>query len=335
MRIKIADVAARANVSLITASRALSNPSLVASETRARVKAAAMELGYVPNRLARGLRNGKTQTIAVVTTGIQQRLNTVKLEATQREIARRGYHTLLLIRDSPQQERWNSLPSVCRGAVDGVVLCCLEGGPSVAEVRDLLATGLPVVSLEHFPEALLDVVTADREQGARLAVEHLRRLGHTRIGLGVLTVDREVTERRVVGYCRAMAQSGLEPLIERRQNVCASLFEEGYRLLAEAHERGVRPTAWIFPDDEMAVGALRALADRNIRVPEEVAVIGWDNAPLCNYVQPRLTSIAQPVEAVVGQAVERLFARMKGADLAAQVSLVTSELVVRESCGGR
>jgi len=334
VRIKIADVAARANVSLITASRALSNPGLVAKETRTRVMEAAQALGYVPNRLARGLRNGKTQTIAVVTTGIQQRLNTLKLERTQREITRRGYHTLLLVRDSPE-ERGSSLVSACRGAVDGVVLCCLEGGPSAAEVRDLLATGLPVVSLEHFPDATLDVITADREQGARLAVEHLHRLGHTSIGLGVLTVDREVTERRVIGYRQAMADAGLEPHIERRSSSGLSLFEDGYRLIADAHDRGVCPTAWIFPDDEMAVGALRALADWQIRVPEDVAIIGWDNSPLCDYVMPRLTSIAQPVEAVVRRAVERLFARMEGAELTPEVVLITSELVVRESCGGR
>src|SRR5207253_318219 len=96
MRISIADVAREASVSTITASRAFSNPAALAPATRARVLQAAGRMGYVPNRLARSLRNGKTQVIAVLTTDLEQRLNTQKVDRLQREIMRNGYHTLLL-----------------------------------------------------------------------------------------------------------------------------------------------------------------------------------------------------------------------------------------------
>jgi LacI family repressor for deo operon, udp, cdd, tsx, nupC, and nupG len=333
VRIKITDVAARARVSPITASRALSNPGLVSVKTRARVLKAAEELGYVPNRLARGLRNGKTQTIAIITTDLRQRLNTLKLALLQRDIVRHGYHTLLLIWDKDERERVQSLLSVCRGVVDGIVLCYLEGGPSLKDVESLRAAGIPVVSIEPFPCPGVDIVTADREYGARLATEHLLRLGHTRIALGLIGTESEVAERRISGYRQAMTAAGHEPQVVSRSAGTGSLYDEGYNLILESYRADVRPTAWVLPDDEVAVGAMRALHELGQLVPEDVAIIGWDNLPLCDYVRPRLTSVTQPVEEIVHGALERLLAQIGGESPVAEVSLVQPELVIRESCG--
>lgn len=333
MRTKITDVAARAKVSPITASRALSNPGLVAVKTRARVMKAAEELGYMPNRLARGLRNGKTQTIAIVTTDLRQRLNTLKLALLQRDIVRHGYHTLLLVWDKEERERVQSLLSVCRGAVDGIVLCYLEGGPLLQDVESLRAAGIPVVSIEPFPCPGVDIVTADREYGARLVTEHLLRLGHTRIALGLTGTECEVAERRISGYRQAMTATGNEPWVVSRPGGKGSLYDDGYMLIMESYRADIRPTAWVLSDDEVAVGAMRALYDLGQRVPEDVAITGWDNLPLCDYVRPRLTSVTQPVEEIVRGALERLLAQIGGGPPVAEESLIRPELVIRESCG--
>lgn len=333
-RPRIADVAARANVSPMTVSRALSTPALVSDQTRTLVMEAAAALGYVPNRLARGLRSGRTSTIAVVTADLQQRLNSIKLELLHREIARQGYQMLLLVQGEPAADNMPSPLHASQGSVDGVLLCCLERGPSVAEIRRLMDAGVPVVSLEHYSDPAIDTVTADRESGMRLVVEHLIRLGHRRIGLAQLAMESEVVARRAAGYRQAMADAGLTPLLLVRQSASASLFEDGYRLIVDAGPEGERLSAWIFPDDEMAVGAIRALQDAGKRVPDRVAVIGCDNSPLCDFVQPRLSSLTQPTEETVRRALERLLAHLRGERPRPGIQLVRPRLVVRDSCGG-
>lgn len=333
MRVRIGDVARQAQVSTITASRALSNPGLVTSKTRERVLRAAQELGYVPNRLARGLRSGKTHTVAVLTTDTQQRLNTLKLDQLHRELLRHGYQTLLLVQQAGEENSSPSLIAACRDMIDGLVLCCLEGGPSMEEVASLNAAGVSVVSLEHLSGLEIDVVTADRAHGSYIATRHLLALGHTDVALGQIALDSEVVERRASGYRRAMEEAGYTPRIAARPAGGVSSFEDGYRLMQEAREAGIQPSAWLFSDDELAIGAMRALEDQGVRVPEDVAIIGWDNSPLCEYIRPRLSSITQPVQETVRRLIQRLLERMNGRADAATLSLVPPELVVRESCG--
>lgn len=333
MRIKITDVAARAKVSPITASRALTNPGLVAVKTRARVMKAAEELGYVPNRLARGLRNGKTQTIAIITSDLRSPLNALKLALLQRDIVHHGYHTLLLVWDAKEQERAKSLLTVCRGVVDGIVFCYPGGEPLLQDVENLKAAGVPMVSIEHFSFSGVDVVTADREYGARMVTEHLLRLGHSQIALGLTGMESEVATRRISGYRQAMSAAGKEPLVVCQPGGRSSLYADGYVLIIESYRSHIRPTAWVLPDDEVAVGALRALYDLGLRVPEDVAVTGWDNLPLCDYVRPRLTSVTQPMEEMVQGALARLLARIEGASPQREETFIQPKLVIRESCG--
>jgi DNA-binding LacI/PurR family transcriptional regulator len=334
MRINLVDVAEGARVSTVTASRAFSNPSLLAPKTRTRVLQVAERLGYVPNRLARSLRNGKTQTIAVLTTDLQQRLNTLKLDMLQREITRCGYHTLLL-QYGYEEGGAMSLLAECRDTIDALILCCLEGGPSVNDIRRLLGATIPVVSLEHFSGLALDVVTADREFGSHLAVGHLVRLGHTRIALGQIALNSDAVGKRALGYQCAMQAAGLEPVVLSSPAGGPSAFETGYSMAMNSDVRGPRPTAWLFSDDELAVGAMKAFAEQGLNVPEDVAVVGWDDSPLCDYTRPSLTSITQPVQSCVRLLVERLLEALEGSDAPAQVTLIRPELVVRESCGTR
>jgi DNA-binding LacI/PurR family transcriptional regulator len=333
VRVRIGDVARQAQVSAITASRALSKPGLVTVKTRERVLRAAQELGYVPNRLARGLRSGKTHTVAVLTTDTQQRLNTLKLDRLHRELMQRGYQTLLLVQAERDRSGIRSQIASCRGMIDGLVLCCLEGGPSPVDVADLNAADIAVVSLEHRPELDMDTVTADRAHGAYLATSHLLRLGHTEIALGQVALASEVVERRANGYRRAMEEAGLMPFILAQPAGGVSSFEDGYLLMQAARAAGIRPSAWVFSDDELAVGAMRALNEWGQRVPEDVAIIGWDDAPLCQYIRPQLSSITQPVQETVNSLVQRLLQRMDGLTEPAELMLVAPELIVRESCG--
>jgi LacI family repressor for deo operon, udp, cdd, tsx, nupC, and nupG len=240
----------------------------------------------------------------------------------------RGYHTLLL-----QYGDEANLLAECRNLIDGLVLCCLEERPSLDVLRTFMDAGIPLVSLEPCSGLDIDVVTADREFGSYLAVKHLRNLGHTRIALAQVALKSEVVSRRTMGYQCAMQDLGLEPQVMTHPGGGQSAFEDGYGLIREALAQGLRPTAWVFSDDELAVGALRAFQERQIRVPNDVAIVGWDNSPLCDFVRPRLTSVTQPIPETVSRLVERLLARLEGVVTPAEVTLIRPELIVRESCG--
>lgn len=332
MRITITDVAKEANVSTVTASRAFSNPDVLALKTRSHVLQVAERLGYIPNRRARSLRNGKTQTIAVLTTGLRQPLNTLKVDALQQEIMRHGYQTLLLqYRAEEYGKGW--LLAECQDVIDGLVLCCLEGGPPPSEISALIQAGIAVVSLENYSGLSLDVVTADREVGSHLAVEHLVRQGHKEIALAQIVLDSEVVGRRAFGYQNAMRAVGCQPIIVSDRSTGRSAFDDGYSLMKKARASKIYPTAWVFSDDELAVGAIKAFQEWGVRVPQEVAIVGWDNTPLCDYATPPLTSITQPIQECVQRLVARLLDRINGSVASAEVTLIPPKLVIRTSCG--
>lgn len=332
MGITIVQVAEQAGVSPITASRVFSRPSLVAEETQQRVLQVARALGYVPNRFARGLRNGKTQTIAVLTADTHQAVSVLKLKALHREIARRGYH-LHLLNQQQIEEEGSSLMAACSGAIEGLVLMYVQGGRTLEDVRALSEDGVPVVSLEHVQKMEIDVVTADREAGAYQATCHLLNLGHAPVALAMISGDTEVSRRRTAGYRKAVKEAGQQPLIVTTPPSTDFLFGQGYKLMERTLNVRPRPSAVLFPDDDMAVGALRYLRDEGVVVPQQMAVIGWDNLPLCNYVDPRLSSLTAPVEETVTLAMERLFARLQGERSQPTLQLVQPKLVVRDSCG--
>ncbi|MCS6859624.1 MAG: LacI family transcriptional regulator [Abditibacteriales bacterium] len=288
----------------------------------------------MPHRSARALRNGRTHTIGVLTADTHQVISVLKIEALHREIAQRGYDLHLLNQQQIEKNKDASLLTTCYGAIEGLVLVYVQDGPVLNDVRALMAAGVPVVSLEHVKDLEVDVVTADYAAGAYQATRYLLQRGRAPVGLVLIGWNIEVNWRREAGYRRAVEEAGLEPMVFVLPPSKDSLFAQGYRGVERALDARPRPASLLFPDDEMAVGALRCLKDEGIPVPEVMAVIGWDNLPLCDYVDPRLSSLTAPVEETVALAIERLFARLNGDHSQPAVQLVQPELVVRHSCGG-
>jgi LacI family transcriptional regulator len=332
----IRDVARASGVHISTVSRTFSAPHLVNPETRIRVLACAEDLGYRPNRAARALITGRTHNIGLIIADIANPFFPPLIKAAEGQARHRDYHVFVAdTNEDPTAEE--ELVHALAKQVDGVLLCSPRMSNSLIEQ---VSREVPVVVINR-QVAGLPCVMMDVGQGARLAVEHLLGLGHTRIALlggprGSWT-NREI--RRAAG---AAARAGGAELTVLGPN---QPTETGGGDQAEAVQRsGV--TAVLAYNDLMAIGLIEGLDARGLRVPQDVSVVGIDDIALSRLTRPKLTTVATPTATAGRTAVDMLLqldsdaprgARGRGASAGdrrttAQVMLQT-ELVIRDSTG--
>ena len=327
MAVTIRDVAKRAGVSPSTASRALNGKGRMRPETRARVLRAAKELGYRPNVHAKGLATRVTGCIGVVIAArhlpVERSFYGLVLEAMESTLAREGYHVVFsVLREQA--------PPKCaqEGRVDGLALLGTDIGP---ELVLSLREELPVVLVDNALPGV-DSVLPDNEGGARAAVEHLIAHGHREIAFIAETLADPSFARRLTGYQAALAAHGLpyrdELVVEggRRPGSWQLAMEKLFALKR-------LPTAIFAANDPMAIGAMRTLQERRISVPEDVAVVGFDDGDLAPHVSPPLTSVFVPRWEMGEVAARRLLELVRGEEPRARQVALATELVVRRSCG--
>lgn len=291
--VSIDDVAHRAAVSTATVSRALRGLPGVSVGTRERVERAAAELDYSVSPIAAGLASGKVRTVAVVTPFVGRWFFGEMLMAAADVLAHDGYEIALYVIDEPESRRrfFADLPP--RGRAGAVLMI---GMPiSGAEHDRLRSLEVPLLVAGHVPVGIPAVGIDDRE-AARMAVRHLIGLGHRKIAM--VCGDREqeeflVPQQRGAGYAAAMAEAGLP--VEKHWIAHGGFTAAGgERAVHEVLDApGTPPTAVFCQSDEMAFGALRALADRGLRCPQDVSVVGIDDHELARLWD--LTTVAQPV----------------------------------------
>ena len=292
----IADVAARAGVSIATVSRALAGRPNVAEATRARVRAAAESLRYTASPHATGLATGRSYALGVLAPSIGRWFFAEVLRGAESVIAPRGYHmSLYALGDERQRaEFFHRLP--LRRRVDAVLVTTLA--LSEAEARALAALDVPVATVGESTRGLPGV-RIDDVHGARMAVQHLINLGHRRIGMvdGFSDAPYEgfVPADRSAGFEQAVREAGLEAESAGLRATGGFTVAGGERAMAELlAARGGPPTAVFCHSDEMAFGALRAIQRVGLRCPEDVSVVGFDGHELADLFD--LTTVSQPVQ---------------------------------------
>ena len=328
----IRHVARRAGVSTATVSRALSGSGPVRARVAARVKAAARALGYEPNRIARSLRVRRTRMAGVLIPDVQNPFFTAVVRGVEDVLQAEGW-TLLLGNsdDHPERER-SCLGTLRAEGAAGVVL--VPGLPAAA-YRAIVSAGLPLVAIDRAPEGLdVDRVTVANVEGARRAVAHLISLGHRRLGFIGGPAGLSTAAERLEGYEAALAETGL-----RRP---AGRIEEGdFRpsggraAMARLLARAAPPTAVFVANDLMTLGAYEAIRARGLRVPRDVAVVGFDDAPWAEWLHPPLTTVAQPAYELGATAARLLLERLREPLRPTRSVVLETRLVVRASCGAR
>ena len=326
------EVAARAGVGRGTASRVVNGSSQVSESARSAVLQAIDDLGYVPNRAARSLVTRLTDSVALVVSESDERFFGEPFFArivrgVSSALAETPLQLLLAIAQTPA-ERTRLEHFLTPQHVDGVLLLSLHGDdplPALLEARGLPAVlgGRPA-GVE--PTSYVDV---DNSAGARLAVDHLAASGRRRIATIAGPQDMAAGVGRLAGYRSGLAAAG-QPADDAL--VVHGDFSEqsGGAATAELLDRGGDIDAIFAASDPMAIGALRMLQSRGIRVPDDVAVIGFDDSPSSRHTSPLLTSVHQPVEAMGREMVRILTARIRREPVELRVVL-DAHLVVRES----
>ncbi|MEU4114174.1 LacI family DNA-binding transcriptional regulator [Kitasatospora sp. NPDC028055] len=327
------EVAALAGVGRGTASRVINGSPRVSEKARTAVERAVAELGYVPNRAARALATSRTDAIALVVPEAETRLFSepyfadiisgvsAELSSTQLQLL------LVLVRDQREHERLSAYLRADR--VDGVLLVAVhQDDPLPVMLEDL---GIPAVLAgrrgEHEP---LSYVAADNAGGARMAVRHLLRRGCRRIATVTGPLDMEGAQARLAGYRAALAESEAGTLPEL---VAVADFTEsgGRAAMAELLEREPGVDAVFCASDVLAAGALQALRAAGRRVPEDVAVVGFDDSIVARHTDPPLTTVRQPTQEMGRAMVRQLLEQIAEPGRARRQLVMATELVVRDS----
>ncbi len=328
----MADVAARAGVSVATVSRALSgDPKQVSAPVLQRIVDAAAELDYIPNNLARNMRSGTARILGLVISDIGNPFFTAVARGAEDVAQRHGYSMVLSNTDENPERESASLGVMAAERAAGVIIATTN--ESGAALRRYQSMGLVVVAIDrHVADLHTDSVVVDNEGAAHDAVSHLLRLGHQRIAIVGGPIDAETARERLRGYERALREARVPVVPEL---VCSGDFREGSgravtRSLLDLPDP---PTAIFAVNNLTTIGVLGALREHGVRVPDEISVVGFDDIPTSELLEPPLTAVRQPTYRMGAKAAGLLIRRLREPDVAIQEVVLTASLVVRGSTG--
>ena len=335
---KSQDVARLAGVSRTTVSFVLNNvPGVkITEETRQRVLEAARELDYYPTAAARTLASGKTQRIGLVLGEGQKRLSAdaflpTFLQGVTASVHRRGYLLVLqMAEDVPSHEAYVRL--IREQQVDGLIL----SGPRSDDplLTELAGDQFPLILHGRLTGCKLPCVDVDNKASAYKAVTHLIGLGHRRIGfISNAPLSYAGAQDRFAGYRQALTEHDL-PVTDSLVRTAAFLPKTGKAAAEALLDLPERPTAIFAASDVVAIGVMSALQAAGLSIPDDVAVVGFDDIFLAAHTQPPLTTIRVPAYGLGWTAAEVLISLIEGDEEVSAVTLET-ELVIRDSCGAK
>lgn len=344
----IPDVAREAGVATATAARALGNYGKVSGATRERVLDAAQRLGYRVNGLARSMITGSTHTIGVVLSDIENPFFSRALRGIADTAHAAGFEVILTNTDEDLATEARAVRVLAEKRVDGLIVCPAASG-DVGHLEDAVRTRTPVVLLDRrVPGLAADMVGISNRAATREATAHLVGLGHRRIALltggnedgaeATILTDLARAERitgttigeRAAGYRDALLAAGVEP---DPQYLSLEGFQRQDAVAATKRLLGLPrpPTAILALDSLLAIGALQAFHELGVRCPDEVSLIGFDDADWAEVVAPPLSVVAQPVYEIGVRACELLLERIRGEERKPTTARLSARLVLRAS----
>ncbi|MGN6479042.1 LacI family DNA-binding transcriptional regulator [Luteibacter sp.] len=325
----VKEIAAIANVSVATVSRALQRPEIVSEETRLRIHEVVKRLGYTPNALARNLRTARTRLIVALVPDISNPFFSEVIRGIEQVAYETGYSVLLGETQSNLVREQAYAVMVAARQADGIVTM-FHRIPSIPfEGR------LPVVNAcEYVKDSAISSVYIDNVAAATNAVDYLVTLGHRDIAFIAGPASSPICVDREQGYHLALERAGLifNPALSAVGDFSIEAGERAIELfLSQGH-----PFSAVFcSNDEMAIGAMRALISRGLRVPEDVSVVGFDDIRFSRYTSPSLTTVAQPKNALGREAMTMLIELLNDPEVPPRKRVLSAELVVRGSTGPR
>ncbi|MDI1243760.1 MAG: LacI family DNA-binding transcriptional regulator [bacterium] len=337
----LSDVAATVGVAPMTVSRVISGNGYVSEETREKVLEAVKKLNYRRNGLARSLKRQQTDTVGLVIGDISNPFSTELANAVRKTLSARGYNLFICISEHSAKEDITALEALVDHNIDGIVVATRSNKEGDERLTEIANSGVPVVVVgRDFRHEAVDSISADNFKGGFEATQHLIDLGHKRIGfIGAAFEDRGRL-KRLQGYISALGKHKIsidERLITGRRG--SSTDTPGYSTEAIGYEGMKRllslpkpPTAVFARNDFTAVGAMSAAKEAGLAIPQDLAIVGFDDTPLALHTTPPLTTVRQPMR-VQGQiAAEMLLRRISNKDESeTEERVLDCELIIRES----
>lgn len=327
--VRIVDVAKKANVSTATVSRVISKPDTVREETINKVLKAIKELNYHPNVLARQLRRSETKTVIVVIPDISNPFFSKVLRGIENLAFNSGYQVLLGDAGNDHEQESRYLDMLRQKKADGMILLTAK---MKAELVEEMANEFPVVlACEYIEGSSIPTISIDNVSSARKATEYLIQLGHRRIGTISGPLDSVLGQDRLKGFYQAMARYRLsvDPVLVQEGNFN---YESGFNLMKKFLALNKMPTGVFAANDEMAFGAIKAIRTMDLKVPEDISVIGFDDIHFSSIFEPALTTISQPAFEMGSKAMELLIMLMDKKRIEKNQYILDDTLIERESC---
>lgn len=326
------DVARVAGVSTSTVSHVINGDRFVSEAVREKVLQAVKQLNYAPSALARSLKINQTRTIGMLLTASSNPFYAEVVRGVERSCYERGYSLILCNTEGDPERMSRSLETLLQKRVDGLLLMCSESSALSPDIMGRYPS-LPTVMMDWAPfEGCGGVIKDNSLQGGEIATRYLITQGYRRIACITGPLDKTTAHNRLEGYRKAMDDAGL-PRPSFYEVSGDFEFASGYQAMQQLLRLELPPEAVFACNDAMAVGVYRALHQAGLSIPEDVAVMGYDDIELARYLSPPLTTIQQPKDELGELAIDTLLYRMTDPYSPPNVLTLTPELAVRESVG--
>ncbi len=326
----IKDVARLAGVSPSTVSKYLNHSPTLNSRYRARIKKAIDKLGYTPSHIARSMRTGRKNLIAVIVPSILNPFYSEIYHAIRTECLQRGYTPILYATDENMEVLRSILVNVGASHVDGAILCFLDEEEIIRRLEEM-ETRTPVALMSwHVQSKKFSCVVADVYSAIVASTRHVIELGHKRIGYVGGRLSRSISQAKLRAFKTTIAGAGL-PLLNDLIVADAFRYETGFTATRAFMQAKDPPTAIVAANDMLAIGCVKYLINNGFKVPEEVAVIGHDGIQLASIYDPSISTMAQPIAETGRTLVDMVLSRIEKPSSKRSRAVFQFELKVRRS----
>jgi DNA-binding LacI/PurR family transcriptional regulator len=326
------EVAKKANVSITTVSRVINDPEKVNTETRERVREAMEALNFQPNRVAQRLRGnkGRSRLLGLIIPDIQNQFYSSIVRGIEDMSYGKDYAIILCNTDeNPEKEKFY-LDVLKSESVDGIILPPIRQNGNL--IRELLEAKIPVICFDRkLSSESIDTVIVDNEMGGYMAASHLLEAGHKKIAVITSSLQFTSFEDRLRGYENALVDSGIEineKLIKKGDH---RKSETGKMLTLELLDQNPGPTAIFVLNNQMALGAIEAINERKLKIPDDISIVGFDDIQWARVISPSITVIRQPAYEMGRRIAELFFQKVKDPEREPVQIILQPKLIVRQS----
>lgn len=329
----IKDVAKKAGVSVTTVSRVLNNTAPVNEKTREMILKAIEELAYTPSVMAQGMRTKKTRTIGVIIPDYMNPFYFELFKHIEEEAKKEGYHVIVASVDEDNSSEVSHINDLLSRSIDGIIICTYKGDKETVDYLLRLSKKMPVVFMDNLDvkKSLINCVYTDAYMGVKKVTKHLIELGYKKIAFIKSLTNYKTANERYDGFLDAMKEAKVEVkdeyIYEGNYKINSGYEAAKYFLSREKD----KPNAIVSSTDFMAIGVMNYVKSQGLRIPEDIAVAGYDDIYISRLMSPPITTYRQPIENIAREAIKIIINKCIHPNAKNKQIVLCGELLIRKS----